>query len=160
MAETRRILEDVPPSLYTLTGLVPQAEAPRHLAASDILLSPHVPNADGSRFFGSPTKLFEYMAMAKPIVASALDQIADVLDPGLDVQSLPGDDDPSDRPELAVLTRPGNPEDLAAALRFLAERPHWRARLGENARARALERYTWKHHVQTIVERLDAVAAG
>ena len=99
MAETRRILAEVPPHLYTLTGLVPQAEAPQHLAASDVLVSPHVPNADGSRFFGSPTKLFEYMAMAKPIVASRLDQIADVLDPGLDVVSLPEDDEPSGRPE-------------------------------------------------------------
>src|SRR5439155_7529851 len=39
------------------TGLVPQEEGPRHLAAMDILVAPHVPNADGSRFFGSPTKL-------------------------------------------------------------------------------------------------------
>jgi len=158
MAETRRILAEVSPAIYTLTGLVPQAEAPRHLSASDILLSPHVPNVDGSPFFGSPTKLFEYMAMGKPIVASALDQIADVLDPGLDVIALPLDDDPARRPELAVMTRPGNADDLTTALRFLAERPRWRSRLGENARARALERYTWEHHVRTIVERLDAVA--
>ena len=47
------------------TGLVPQDEGAEHLAACDILASPHVPNADGSPFFGSPTKLFEYMAMGK-----------------------------------------------------------------------------------------------
>jgi glycosyltransferase involved in cell wall biosynthesis len=63
----------------TLAGIRPQAETPRTLAASDILLSPHVPNPDGTPFFGSPTKLFEYMAMAKPIVASDLDQIGWVL---------------------------------------------------------------------------------
>ncbi len=63
----------------TLAGTRPQAETPRTLAASDILLSPHVPNPDGTPFFGSPTKLFEYMAMAKPIVASDLDQIGWVL---------------------------------------------------------------------------------
>jgi glycosyltransferase involved in cell wall biosynthesis len=40
------------------TGLVGQEDGPAHLAACDILVSPHVPNADGSPFFGSPTKLF------------------------------------------------------------------------------------------------------
>ena len=63
----------------TLAGIRPQTETPRTLAASDILLSPHVPNPDGTPFFGSPTKLFEYMAMAKPIVASDLDQVGWVL---------------------------------------------------------------------------------
>ena len=52
---------------------------PAYLAACDILVSPHVPNADGTPFFGSPTKLFEYMAMGKGIVASDLDQIGEVL---------------------------------------------------------------------------------
>src|SRR5262249_53598361 len=61
------------------TGLVPQDEGPRYLAACDVLASPHVPNPDGTPFFGSPTKLFEYMAMGKAIVASNLDQIGEVL---------------------------------------------------------------------------------
>ena len=51
--------------LTTLTGIVAQAEGPSYLAACDILASPHVANADGTPFFGSPTKLFEYMAMGK-----------------------------------------------------------------------------------------------
>src|SRR5690606_11119126 len=31
----------------TLTGLVPKSSAPLHLAASDILVSPHIANMDG-----------------------------------------------------------------------------------------------------------------
>lgn len=121
-----------------LAGLVPQAETPLHLAASDILVSPHAPNADGTPFFGSPTKLFEYMAAGKAIVASDLDQIGDVL-----------------RDDLAVLVRPGDAAELGRALRAVSDDPARRAELGRRARARVLERYTWDHHVGAILERLS-----
>ena len=62
-----------------LTGTVPQSDTPGYLATADIFASPHVPNPDGSPFFGSPTKLFEYMAMGRAIIASDLDQIGEVL---------------------------------------------------------------------------------
>ena len=60
-------------------GHVEHERVPALLDACDILLSPHVPLEDGSEFFGSPTKLFEYMAMGKGIVASRLGQIGEVL---------------------------------------------------------------------------------
>src|SRR5262249_20885353 len=82
----------------TLTGRLPRSVAPAYLGASDGLGSPHVANADGSRFFGSPTKLFEYMAMGKAIVASDLDQIGEVLSHSVRASDLPaGDLDSSDR---------------------------------------------------------------
>jgi glycosyltransferase involved in cell wall biosynthesis len=141
----------------TLTGLVPQDEGARYLAASDLLLSPHVPNADGSRFFGSPTKLFEYMAAGRAVVASELEQIGQVLQPGLRVGALPAGPPSSDAPELAVLARPGDVDQLVTALRWIVEQPKWRGRLGENARARVLDRYTWRHHVDAILAGLAAV---
>jgi glycosyltransferase involved in cell wall biosynthesis len=134
-----------------IAGLVPQPEAPLHLAASDILLSPHVKNPDGTRFFGSPTKLFEYMAMGKPIIASDLDQIGNVLQDSLRVAELPSGDPPSGDTKLALLTRPGAADDLVAALQFLVERAEWRESLGKNVRRAALERYTWDRHVGEIV---------
>jgi len=80
MSEVQRLLEVYEMTRESiLTGMVPQEEGPAHLAACDILASPHVPNPDGTPFFGSPTKLFEYMAMEKGIVASDLDQIGEVL---------------------------------------------------------------------------------
>jgi glycosyltransferase involved in cell wall biosynthesis len=136
------------------TGLVGQLDAPRYLAACDVVVSPHVPNADGSLFFGSPTKLFEYMVMGKPIVASRLGQIQDVLQPALDVDALPAGGPSAGDPSVAVLTRPGDDESLATALRFVVDRPDWRESLGANARAAALARYTWAHHVDAILERL------
>jgi glycosyltransferase involved in cell wall biosynthesis len=147
-------------SFVRLPGLVPQADAPLHLAACDVLVSPHVPNADGSEFFGSPTKLFEYMAMGRAIVASRLGQIGDVLNPALDAGSLPGSPPSGAEREVAVLATPGDVEELVDGLRFLVDAPEWRRTLGANARAAVLSRYTWAHHVEAFLERLHDTAGS
>lgn len=121
-----------------LTGLVPQAEGPGYLAACDVLVSPHVPNPDGSPFFGSPTKLFEYMAMGKGIVASKLDQIADILSHN----------------ETAWLVKPGDEESLMLGIKTLLDDPGLSDRLGRAAREEAVKQYTWKHHTGRIIEKL------
>ena len=158
MAEVKELLSAPECNgFYTLAGLVAQDEAPLHLAASDFLLSPHVPNEDGSRFFGSPTKLFEYMAMGKPIIASDLDQIGEVLANGVHLgreQPVPTGG------ELAVLTAPADVAGLIQGIRLVVEDPALARRLGTNARAEVLSHYTWQHHVGAILERLEQVVAG
>lgn len=140
----------------TLTGLVPQDQAPLHLAAADLLVSPHVPNEDGTPFFGSPTKLFEYMAMGKGIVASRLDQIGEVLSPGLNAAALPTVKPKKQELQLAVLAAPGDLEQLVNGIRFLVEDREWREHLGKQARIEALAKYTWQHHVQAILDGLNS----
>jgi glycosyltransferase involved in cell wall biosynthesis len=156
MTEVRRILDTALSRGYAiLTGLVPQRDAPRYLAISDILLSPHVPNPDGSRFFGSPTKLFEYMAMTRAIIASDLEQIGQILQPAIRTgNALDGTVMPD---AVALLTRPGSAEDLREAIRFLVARADVRKQLGTNARARVLSAYTWEHNVRAVMQRLHAV---
>jgi len=122
-----------------VTGLIPQEEGPEHLAACDILVSPHVPNPDGTPFFGSPIKLFEYMAMGKPIVASNLDQIGRVLNHG----------------ETAWLVAPGDADALMNGLLHVLRDPELGHRLGKNARVEAETRYTWKEHSRKIIESAD-----
>ncbi|MBI5418499.1 MAG: glycosyltransferase family 4 protein [Deltaproteobacteria bacterium] len=122
-----------------LTGSVPQEEGPVHLAACDILVSPHVPNPDGTPFFGSPTKLFEYMAMGKGIVASDLDQIGEILEQG----------------RTAWMVSPGDPDSLAAGIKKLIDDKELRDRLGRAARQEASEKHTWKEHTRKIVEKLS-----
>ena len=117
-------------------GHVDHERVPALLDACDMLLSPHVPLEDGSEFFGSPTKLFEYMAMAKGIVASRLGQIGEVL-----VDE-----------ETALLTEPGDAQQLAAAILRLSSSPELRERLGAAARRAAIERYTWKHNAQRVLD--------
>lgn len=146
--------------ICTITGLVPQNEAPLHLATADYLISPHVPNVDGSKFFGSPTKLFEYMAMEKGIYGSRLDQIAQVLSPGIDVANLPAlaEQPQAEEKSVAVTGEPGNVDDLIAGIKFLFDRPDWAQHLAGNARRKALAEYTWSHHVDAILQGINRLS--
>ena len=125
-----------------LAGPVLHDQVPAHLDASDILVSPHVPMLDGKPFFGSPTKLFEYMAMGKAIVASDLGQIGCVLR----------------HRETAWLVPPGDSRQLVTAIRLLASQPETRNRLGQAAREAALARHTWSQNAAHLLARLTLPA--
>ncbi len=134
--EVERIVEAEAPSRRVIfTGAVAHERVPQLLDACDMLVSPHVPLADGSDFFGSPTKVFEYMAMGKGIVASRLGQIGEVLQ-----------DD-----ETALLVEPGNVNQLAAAIVKLVQSPDLRARLGANARETAIAKHTWTRNAERVL---------
>lgn len=143
----------------TITGLIDQQQTPVHLAAADILVSPHVRNPDGSPFFGSPTKLFEYLASGRPVIGSDLGQIGEVLAGCPHVSDLDGADAPSVNGVCGLLIEPERPSELAASVRFLVDNPDWREAAGRNARRRALDRYTWDHHVAEILQGLQRVRA-
>jgi glycosyltransferase involved in cell wall biosynthesis len=121
-----------------LTGVVPHERTLELLAACDICISPHVPNPDGTRFFGSPTKLFEYMGLAKPIVASDLEQIGEVLEDE----------------RTALLVPPGDVDATAGAVVRLLDDEELRKRLGTAAADEARRKYGWDLHVQRILEAL------
>jgi glycosyltransferase involved in cell wall biosynthesis len=118
------------------TGAVGHERVPALLDACDVLVSPHVPLADGSDFFGSPTKLFEYMAMGKAIVASRLGQIGDVL---------------ADE-ETALMVTPGDARRLCEAIERLTNSRELRERLGSAARAQAIAHHTWRHNAARVLE--------
>ena len=123
----------------SLTGLLPHDQIPSYLDACDILVSPHI-SLPGRRFFGSPTKLFEYMAMGKAIVASNLDQLAQVLQHN----------------RTAWLVEPGNTKELTSAITLLAEDPELRERLGRAARATAVEKHSWRQNAKSVLARIWA----
>ena len=109
-----------------LTGLVPPGEVMRHLCRATMLVLPNTASAISERYT-SPLKLFEYLTLGRPIVASDLPSIREVLTPG----------------ETALLVPPGDPRALAAAMNQAAGDPDLAARLGDAALALA-PCYTWE----------------
>ena len=115
----------------TFTGAVEYERVPEILKALDVAVAPYPEMAD---FYFSPIKIFEYMAAGRPIVASRIGQITDVLVDG----------------ENALLVPPGNADALAHALARLKSDPELRQQLGHAAQREARESHTWLARVKTI----------
>jgi len=143
-----------------LTGLVAPTEIPYFLAASDILTVPTVSNNDKSPFFGSPTKLFEYMAAGKVIIASDIGQVSEIFKDApefSDLHSIDGKNEKARQGEIGVRVSSGSVKELSESIAFCIKNTTWRHSAGEMARELVIDRYTWDHHVSTIFERIDQV---
>lgn len=133
----------------TFTGLIPQKEAPLYLAISDCFLSPHIKHK--GKFIGSPTKLFEYMAFAKPIIASNLDQIGEVFEYKLYANELNNIKNIIN--ESAIVYEPDNYDEFINSILFAAKINL--DKLGENAYNMVMRKYTWDVHVNKIIESIN-----
>ena len=125
----------------TFTGMLPPREVPDRLAEADVLVLPN-PRSAISNAFTSPLKLFEYMASGRPIVASDLPSLREILRDG----------------ENAILVEPGNPQALVAGI----ERIKNGAALGERIAAQALQdvqAFTWARRAERL-EALFTTVAG
>ena len=125
-------------SRVTFMGLLPPAQVAQWLREADVLALPN-PASAISRAFTSPLKLFEYMASGRPIVASDLPSIREVL---------------KDR-ENALLVEPGNPQALVAGIRRIKDDAALGARLAEQA-LQDVRAFTWARRA----ERLEALFAA
>lgn len=127
-------------------GRLRQVEAARAMAACDVLLCPHSSHMGDKPFFGSPTKLFEYMAYGVGIVCSDLEQLGEVMRPAAALS----DAGPPPEGARCILVAPGLSAELTAGTLRLIDDPDLRKELGRNARAAAAAHYTWDVHVQSL----------
>lgn len=124
-------------STVKFIGRIPHDSVPAYLSIMDVVLSLHRQEPSNRKldFHGSPLKLFEYMSMSKPVIASPVGQIKLVIKNGINGFLIKGEDS----------------EAVKNTLLELQNQPHFRRQLGNNARITILESYTWRHNA-TIVE--------
>jgi glycosyltransferase involved in cell wall biosynthesis len=122
----------------TFTGAVDYQEIPGILKGLDVTVAPYPPIAD---FYFSPIKIFEYMASGRPIVASRIGQVAEILEDG----------------RTALLVPPGDAEALGHALLRLRSNRELGERLGSVAQVEVQKAHTWARRVETIEPFLTAL---
>jgi glycosyltransferase involved in cell wall biosynthesis len=124
----------------TFTGLLPPAEVAARLRDADVLVLPN-PASAVSNAFTSPLKLFEYMAAGRPIVASDLPSIREVLT----------------HERNALLITPGDSRALTAAIQRLNDDRGLGRRLARQALIDVAE-YTWAKRAARLETLFEALA--
>jgi glycosyltransferase involved in cell wall biosynthesis len=119
-----------------MTGAIPHADVPDMLSIADIAVVPAAPVSASDGGTGTPLKLFEYMAAGKPIVATDLNQAAEVIRDGYN----------------GLLVQAGDVNQFAESILKLLVDPVERMRLGQNARQQAVELYSWEEYTRKLEE--------
>lgn len=102
-------------------------DVPRLLAAMDVFVL-------SSLYEGMPFSILEAMAAARPVVATHVDGVPEVVVEG----------------ETGLLVPPREPEKLAEAIGFLLAHPDRAREMGRRGRERVHMHFSWKHMVETI----------
>jgi len=119
-------------------GAMPHEKIPSVLAVADVILIPF-PNDEVSHA-ASPLKLFEGMSMRKPVVASRVSGIREVILDG----------------ENGFLADPDNPDEWIQKVETVLNSEELAARIGENARRTVEERFNWDLLTKQCEEVLNA----
>lgn len=127
-------------------GSQPYESMPELVAACDVGVAPY----DTRRlaqlklgFYWSPLKIFEYMASGLPTVTIPRFPLTEIVREG----------------QEGLHFREADAADLAEKLGRLADDSSLRRRLGESARGRVVERYSWQRHCEQIEAVLERIAA-
>jgi glycosyltransferase involved in cell wall biosynthesis len=105
-----------------------RGDMPALMAASDLVVLP-------SRSEGLPTVLMEAAAAGRPVVASAVGGVSEVVEPN----------------GSGILVPPGEPTTLALAMETVLANETVSRRLGQRARRIARERFTLRHQVDATL---------
>jgi glycosyltransferase involved in cell wall biosynthesis len=130
MAALKRFVADNSlEDFVTFTGRVPYDEIPEYCGAMDVCVIPH------ATWYGAPTKLFEYAASGRPVIAPRLEPIEELIKDG----------------ENGLLVEPGNVNDLAMKILKLAAEPALGVKLGMQLKSEITRAHTWEKNTTKLI---------
>jgi glycosyltransferase involved in cell wall biosynthesis len=127
------------PTNVSFTGFVPPATIPPYLAAADLLVMPTTDDLPYASYT-SPLKLFEYLASGRPVVASDLPVLREVLS----------------HESNALLYPPRDHAALAAAIRRLLSSRRLRTELAHQAWS-DVQPHSWNARAGRLLQRFESL---
>jgi len=122
-----------------MRGMIPFRRLPEYLACSDVVVIPQkqIPSNRAQ----VPAKLFDAMAMGKPIISTKISDIPDILG------------------NCGFLAEPDNPLSLAEKIEYVLTNPNEATEVGNKARDKCIQEYSLKvvgkrltNYIKTIVQ--------
>jgi glycosyltransferase involved in cell wall biosynthesis len=120
------------------TGTINHNKLPAYISAIDIAVMPH------SNEYGSPMKIYEYMAMNKPVIAPRFGPLEDGITHGIE----------------GLLFEPGNSEELVLALERLIRNRFLREEMGRSGREKILSTHNWQNNAVSVINFLEGRTTG
>ena len=130
-----------------LTGFVPQKRVAMYLASADALVLPYtlettIKGGTKAKDFTSPIKLFEYMASGRPIVASAIPSVTEVLENGRN----------------SLLVKPGDAESLSLGIQKVLD-DHLLSETITKGALTDVKNYSWEGRAKKLLALGEEVSA-
>ncbi|EAP77334.1 probable glycosyltransferase [Roseovarius nubinhibens ISM] len=88
-----------------------------------------------------PIKLFEYMAAGVPVISSDFPLWREIVE----------------EVGCGLLVDPENPEEIAAAMRWMIENPEEAEAMGHRGRAAILSRLNWEQEAETLIQTYETI---
>jgi glycosyltransferase involved in cell wall biosynthesis len=111
-------------------GIQPFEKAPEFLAMADVIV---VPQRNNPATRGQvPAKVFDAMAMGKPVIATAVSDLPDILH------------------DCGWVVEPENPKKLSETIQYVLDNPEEAEESGRKAREKCIRRYSW-HAMERVL---------
>lgn len=121
------------------TAWVPYEEKERLSAQASMGLITYLPYANNTSCL--PNKLFDYMLVGLPVVASNFPLYREIVEPH----------------RCGLLVDPSRPDEIARAMEYLIEHPQEARDMGENGRRAVFEKFNWTHESEKLLRIYETV---
>ena len=136
MSELKRFVTDNSlENSVTFTGRVPYEDVPEYAGAMDVCVIPD------ATWYGAPTKLFEYAASGKPVIAPRVEPIQELIRDG----------------ENGLLSEVGDVGSLMEKILIVAQNPGLGARLGAKLQKGIMQNQTWERNTAKLIEIFESI---
>lgn len=118
---------------------VPYEEKERLSSQASMGIITYLPHSNNTSCL--PNKLFDYMLVGLPVIASNFPLYREVVEP--------------DR--CGLIVDPSKPEEIARAMEYLIDHPDEAREMGERGRKAVLEKYNWEKESERLLQIYDTV---